>query len=561
MVNWKSKRVGDLLWFTNALVVVVLINLLVSKYFFRIDLTEEKRYSIKSQTRTILEELDDDVYIEVYLDGELNAAFTRFQKSILETLEEFRIYSDNKVHVSVIDPMLAVGEKARSEFMTDLAAKGIQPTNVVGKENGQRVEKIIFPGVVIAYGGMEKGVMLLKGNKAQKQEEEINQSIEGVEFELINAIYTLATNEPKRVGWVTGHGELDSMAAAGFQYHLREAYSLDNVTLTDRATLTNYNALIIAKPTKVFSVLEKYNLDQYIMQGGRVMFMVDKLEATMDSASREDYFAFPYPVNLDDQLFKYGARINLDLIQDNSAALYPVVVGESGGKPKFEMMRWPFFPLINHYADHPVTRNLDAVVTKFISSMDTVKAEGIKKTPLLFTSDYTRVMAAPVNVSANDLRTELKPEDFPSKSIPVSYLLEGSFTSLYKNRYLPAGVDQQAFNEKGIATKLIVIGDGDLARNDVNPRTGRPQPLGLDPFTNYTFANRDLLMNAVAFLTEENGLIQARNKQVKIRPLNRERVNAETVKWKVINVVLPLVLLVAYGLLRAYWRRKTFARF
>src|SRR5690349_1399083 len=285
MVNWKSRKLGDILWFANGLVLMILINLLVSKYFFRIDLTEEKRYSIKEQTRDILSNLDDDVYIEVFLEGELNASFKRFQKSINETLEEFRIYSNNKVHYAATDPSAAMGEKARSEFMADLAGKGIQPTNVIGKENGQRVEKIIFPGVVISYGGFEKGVMLLKGNKAQTPEEEINQSIEGIEFELANAIYTLTSSDTKQIGFVTGHGELDSASIVSFKHNLREAYSVSGVDLSAASDLKNYKALIIAKPTTAFSSVDKYNLDQYIMNGGSVLFLLDKLEATMDSAS------------------------------------------------------------------------------------------------------------------------------------------------------------------------------------------------------------------------------------------------------------------------------------
>jgi ABC-2 type transport system permease protein len=561
MVNWKSRKFGDVLAFLNVIVIVVLINLLASSNFLRIDLTEEKRYSIKDQTRDILKNLDDDVYVEVFLTGDLNAEFNRFQKAIAETLEEFRIYSSNKVKYKFTDPAVAVSEKARSEFMADLAGKGIQPTNVIDTKDGQRLEKIIFPGVTVSYDGIETGVMLLKGNKAGTPTEEINQSIEGVEYELAHAISKLVNDERKKVGFVSGHGELDSTSIASFKSDLLEEYDISTVDVSTTANLSSYNALIVAKPTRLFSELDKFHLDQYIIGGGKVLFLLDKLDATMDSASREDYFALPYNLGLDDQLFRYGVRINLDLIQDRTAGFYPVITGERGGKPEVKLMDWPFFPLLNHYAEHPITRNLDAVVTKFVSSVDTVKAEGIKKTPLLMTSQYSRTITAPVKVSVNDLRRNITDESFSSSFIPVAYLLEGRFTSLYKNRFLPEGADQKNFKETALPSKIIIIADGDIIRNDVNIRNGQLRPLGFDPATNYTFANRDFLLNCLAHLTSENGLIQARTKQVKIRPLDKQKIKSERLKWQIINLVLPLVLLVIYGISRSYWRKRKFARF
>jgi ABC-2 type transport system permease protein len=562
MVNLESKKLGELLMLANAIVVVVLINILSSDYFFRVDLTEEKRYSIKKSTKEVLEHLDDDVHIDVYLYGELNPAFERFRKSIQETLDEFRIYSDNKVHYTFIDPAAASSQQARAEFMNDLAARGIRPTNVIDTKNGERVEKIIFPGVIISYGGMEKGVMLLKGNRAQSQEVEINQSIEGVEYELINAIHRLTSEERKRIGFVRGHQELEGLSIAEFNNELLDAYDVFQVSLEKSKVLDDYDLLIVAKPKTRYSSLEKYNLDQYIMKGGRVLFLLDRMEANMDSITTQNYFAFPYELDLDDQLFKYGVRLNPDLVQDLTASLYPVVTGQSGGgKPKMELMDWPFFPLINRYADHPITRNIDAVITKFTSSLDTVKAAGIRKTPLLFTSQYSRTLTAPVPVSVNELREKLDKNQFTKSYMPVGYLLEGKFSSLFKNRFVPEGADQNSFKGDGADSKIIVIADGDLAANVVNPRTGQPQALGFDPFTNYTFANRDLLMNAVAFLVDDNGMISARNKEVKIRPLDKNKVKEERTKWQIINVALPVLVMMLYGIGRAYWRKRRFGKY
>jgi ABC-2 type transport system permease protein len=560
MVNWRSKRLGDFLWFGNAIVVVVLLNLLASNYFFRIDLTAENRYLIKDETKEILANLDDDVHVEVYLEGDMNAGFKRFQKAILETLREFEIYSDRKVHYTLANPAAAIGKKAQGEFMSELARRGIQPTNVIDTEGGQRKEKIIFPGVIVYYGGMESGVTLLKGNKAASPDEEINQSIEGIEFELISAIERLSKTERKKVGLVTGHGEIDSLDIASFNNELLQSFDVFKVDLSKPRTPVTYDALIIAKPRQPFQDVEKYKLDQYIMHGGKVMFLIDRLEASMENASREEYLSLPYNTNLDDQLFKYGVRINPDLIQDQSSAFYPIVTGQVNGKSKFQLMNWPFFPLINHYAEHPITRNLDATILRFVNSIDTVKASGIRKTPLLWTSQASRKLTAPVSVNVNDLR-KYDPKDFNQGSMMVGCLLEGKFTSLYKNRFPPEGVSKEDHVDDGKLTRLLVIADGDVVRNEINPRSGQPQALGFDPFTNYTFANRDLLMNAMMWLMEEDGLIQTRSKQVMIRPLNKEKVADEKTKWQLINLGLPLVLIAGYGFVRAYWRKRKYASF
>jgi len=559
MVKWmKSRRTGDLLLLANGLALIVLLNLLASFYFFRIDLTEEKRYTIQTQTKEILKNLDDAVFVEVFLEGEdLNPEFKRFQKTVRETLEEFRIHSNNRVQYTFTNPLQALNEKARNEFIAELNSKGISPRNVIETRDGQRKEKFVFPGALISYEGFETGVMLLKGNRAQS----INQSVEEVEYELVNAIHKLTNTNRKRVGLITGHGELDSLEFASFNNSLLEQYEVFKVSLARKAQITGYDLLIIAKPKQEFSQLDKYKLDQYLMHGGKILFLLDRLDADMNHASEEDYFAFPYNLDLDDQLFKYGVRINPDLIQDAVSGKYPIVVGGDRNRPQIMQLDWPFFPLVNQYADHPITRNLDASLLKFVSSIDTVKAVGVAKTPLLFSSQYSRKVTAPVKVGVNDLRKQMQDGNFNGGPISLAYLLEGEFTSLFKNRFAPQGADTVAAKESSTPTKIIVVADGDLARNDVNPRDGNPQQLGLDPFTQYTFANQDLLMNMVAYLVDENGLIKARNKEVRVRPLDKEKVRAERAFWQFLNLGLPLIVLIIFGIARSYWRRVKYSRF
>jgi len=558
-VKWmKSRRTGDLLLLANGLALIVLLNLLASFYFFRIDLTEEKRYTIQSQTKEILKNLDDAVFVEVFLEGEdLNPEFKRFQKTVRETLEEFRIHSNNRVQYTFTNPLQALNEKARNEFIAELNSKGISPRNVIETRDGQRKEKFVFPGALISYEGFETGVMLLKGNRAQS----INQSVEEVEYELANAIHKLTNTNRKRVGLVTGHGELDSLEFASFNNSLLDQYDVFKVSLARKSQITEYDLLIVAKPKQEFSQLDKYKLDQYLMLGGKILFLLDRLDADMSHASEENYFAFPYNLNLDDQLFKYGVRINQDLIQDAVSGKYPIVVGGDRNRPQIMQLDWPFFPLVNQYANHPITRNLDASLLKFVSSIDTVKAIGITKTPLLFSSQYSRKVTAPVKVGVNDLRKQMQGGSFNAGSIPLGYLLEGEFTSLFKNRFAPEGTDTLGRKESSVPTKMIVVADGDLVRNDVNPRDGNPQQLGLDPFSQYTFANQDLLMNMIAYLVDENGLIKARNKEVKVRPLDKEKVRVERAFWQFLNLGLPLIVLIIFGVIRSYWRKVKYSRF
>ncbi|MFZ5971951.1 MAG: gliding motility-associated ABC transporter substrate-binding protein GldG [Bacteroidota bacterium] len=561
MVNWQSKKLGDVLGLCNVLALLVLLNLVSSFYFFRIDLTEEKRYTIKAPTKEMLGRLDDEVYVEVFLAGDLNAGFTRLQKSVREILEEFRVYSANRVRYTFTNPTAARSQQAQAEFARDLAARGVQMLPVIENRDGERIEKVVFPGAIVSYGGMETGVMLFKGNRAQNAQEVLNQSVEGLEYELASAIARLSSEERKSVTLLTGHGEIDSLQIGSLRAALDEMYDVARVDISEVRQLPQTDVTILAKPVFTFSESDKLKLDQYLMRGGRLLLFIDRLDARMDSASRPDYFAFAYETGLEDQLFRYGLRVNPNLVQDAVAAKYPVVTGKVGNQPQIMQMDWPFFPLANGNPDHIITRNLDRSLARFASAIDTVKALGVKKTPLLFTSPYARSITAPVKVSVNDLRGKLDPSQFNAGPLPLAWLLEGTFTSLYRNRFLPAGAVQTDFLEQSVATKIIVVADGDFVKNDVNPRNGQVQQLGLDPFSGYTFANQDVVLNMVSYLADDGGLINTRSKEVKIRPLDRQKIREGKVYWQMLNIGLPLVALVVFGLVRAWYRRRKYARF
>lgn len=557
----KSKSIGDILTLLISITLLVLVNMVASRHFYRWDLTEENRYTINESTKEMLSGLDDQVYVEVFLAGDLNPDFKRLQKSIQETLTEFNIYSNNRVQFSFNDPSVAMDQKAKNEFIQQLVSKGITPTRLYDNEDGKETQKLIFPGAIISYSGRELGVTLLKSNQTASAIEKLNFSIEGLEYEIASTIAKLTEIERMKIGLVKGHGELDSLEVTGLQISLSESYLLEDTKLNDKDRLDKYNALIIAKPTTPFSEQDKYHLDQYVMNGGNVLFMIDKLEVNMDSISSPFNYAFPYDLNLDDMLFKYGVRINNTLVQDRVAGTETVVVGNIGDQPQLKPFRWPFYPIINQYSDHLTVKNLDAVLTKFASTIDTIKTAGILKTPIMFTSEYSRSLTAPVQVSLAHIGKELTPEKLNQKNLPIGYLLEGQFPSLFRNRFLPNGVNNKNRLDKGISSKIAIIADGDIAKNEVNPITGQPLELGYNSNTRNTFANKDLILNLVAYLTDGEGLISARAKEIKIRPLDNVKIEKDANFWKTLNLTLPVILLILFGISKSYLRRKKYSNF
>lgn len=560
MVN--NRRTENILKLLIGLVLVVILNQLVAKFPMRFDLTDEKRFSISKASESLLKNLDDVVYIEVYLDGELPSGFKRLKKSIKETLEEYSYYAGDNIEYKFIDPSIAKSTKARNEFYQSIAQKGIRPTNLAFNKDGNKTEKLIFPGAVVNYFGSEKAVMLLKGNQSASSEERLNQSIEGIEFELSNAIRILASDQRKSIGLIQGHGEPDSLNIAGLNNALLEKYDVFKVDLPNRNnSLDRFDAIIIGKPVYGFTEQEKYKIDQFIVQGGKALFFLDALHVNMDSASGEGTIALPYNLNLNDMLFKYGIRMNQNYVQDIVSGNYPIVAGNMGNQPQVRMLPWPFFPVINAFGDHPIVKNMDAITVKFVSNIDTVKAVGIKKTPLMFSSQYSRVVNPPVRVSFNDLRNDLNPEIFTSGPQAISYLLEGDFTSMYKNRILPKGVNKSTFKANGSTSGIVVVADGDMIRNEFSLKTGEPLELGVDPFSTTIYANKDFILNTLEYLLNDQGLITAKSKEIKIRPLDKVKVANEKLKWQLINILLPLILLVIYGIVRFYMRKRKYANF
>ncbi|QJX48177.1 gliding motility-associated ABC transporter substrate-binding protein GldG [Hymenobacter taeanensis] len=559
-----ARKRRDLTRFGLALLVLLLINFVGAIYFFRLDMTEEKRYTMSGATKTLLENLKQPVTVTVYLEGDFPPAFRRLQQSVRETLNEMQVYGGSNLHYVFVDPSAAGTEKARNEYYATLLKKGLRPTNLGANENGKRVEKIIFPWATVASGGKEQQVLLLRGNQAAPSDVRLNQSIEGLEYELASAIRRLSPGKRKRIGVLEGHGELNNAEAGDLIGSLQQYYDVFRVNLNQARPqdLKTLSAVIVAKPATAYSEPEKFKLDQFITQGGNALFFVDAMRVNLDSANRGGMLSFPLQLNLEDLLFKYGVRINPDLILDLNSGVIPMVTGLEGEKPKVEPMPWQFYPLINNFSQHPITRNLDAVYTKFVSSIDTVKAAGIRKTPLLFTSRYTRVLPSPVPVNLNDARLEPEQRLYKDQFKPVGYLLEGQFRSLYANRAQP-GTSQYLPETPPLArpSKVLVLSDGDFVRSELDPKTGRPYRLGFDRLANTEFANREMVLNAVDYMLDESGLISVRSKQITLRPLDKLRVVEERRRWQLLNLVAPLVLLGLFGIVRAWRRKRRYASF
>jgi ABC-2 type transport system permease protein len=553
-----KKRGIDIVEFLLMFGIVVLINIIVSQYFFRIDLTGDKRYTISNTSKEILKGLDDVVYVEVYLEGQFPSGFKRLQSSIREILDEFRVYGGNNIQYKFLDPGAEPDNERRSRIYNTLAQKGIQPTNLFAKEKDKKIEKLIFPGALVAYKEKEVPVMFLKGNKGAGPEEILNQSVEGLEFELITSIRQLTQKKRKSIAFVEGHGEFPQDRVSDISRTLTKFYDVYRVDLRQSKSLENYDALIIARPRTEYSEQEKFMVDQFIMNGGKALFYIDPIHIDMDSIGDNGTLATAYNTNLDDLLFKYGVRLNQNLIQDLNSGVYPMNVGHIGEKPQIQLVNWKYFPILNTYAKHPIVKNLDAIYSRFVSTIDTVKSEGIKKTPLVFTSAYTKILSVPFSIEYNQARLEVDPKDFNKGSLSVYYLLEGSFTSLYKNRPLP--VSGASFVEKGKPTKIIVCSDADIITNEVG-KSGRELPVGFDKFSGKLFGNKDLIVNSVDYLLDERGIIDIRSKEITLRPLDKVKVEEERSQWQIINLVLPVLLLLLFGVARYYLRKRKYENF
>lgn len=558
------------------LVALVLLNYVGSFFFARIDLTTEKRYTLAEPTLKLLDNLNDVVFVRVYLDGELPAGFRRLRDRTRETLDEFRARSGQQIEYEFIDPSNQPDEKSRKELYDQLVKKGVMPTNIQIKKGDGVEQKLIFPGAIVSFNEKEVPLQLLKSQMGASPEQMLNASLEEIEYELTNAIRKAGMVRSQSLAIIDGHGELSPRQIADFTMSLSEYYSVERVkingqlgTLTERTqtdsgviVLPKYKMVVVAKPDSTFAERDKFVLDQYAMYGGRILWLVEPVLCNMDSLQyAPSTLAIPLSVNLEDQLFRYGVRVNTDVIQDLRCASIPGPAGYVGDQLQWALQPWVFFPVVIPDSDHPIVRNLNGIKLEFAASLDTVTSAGVKKTVLLHTSQRSRVLTTPARVSLDVMVKEPNERQMNRANMPVAVLLEGSFTSLYKNRLLPelAQAKEVAFREKSRYTKMIVVSDGDVARNTFSP-DGMPLPAGFDKYSGQQYGNNKFILNAVNYLMDDEALTTVRSRNLEIRLLDRKRAEAESTGWQAINTALPIALVLLFGAIWAFIRKKRFAQ-
>lgn len=573
----QSAKQASIFQLAVGVIIILLINVIGAYLFTRFDLTAEKRFTLSEQTREMLQNLDDVVFIQVYLDGEFPAGFKRLRKETKEMLDQFRAYTSN-LEYEFINPSESEDQAERNAVYQRLVERGLNPTDLQVKTNEGSSQQIIFPGAIATYRGKEMPVELLISQMGVSPEEVLNNSIQNLEFNLANIIRRLTVINKPKVAFIEGHGELTLMRVADITVALQDYYQVERVridgqlsSLTEReetddgaiVVRNKFNTIIIAKPDSLFSEKDKFIIDQFIMRGGNVLWMVDPVYASMDSIQNSSTtVGIINDVNLADQLFHYGVRLNTNLVMDLNALPIPIQTGEMGGTPQYSFYPWFYFPLITPTVDHPIVKNLNAIKTEFIGSIDTVKVPGIKKTVLLTSSEFSRTVNTPALISLDILMAEPDKRMYRQQYIPVAILLEGNFNSLYDGRVPPEILerDEISFIGEGRPSRQIVIADGDIIKNGIRTTGERPvpYPLGYDIYTQQTFGNKALILNAVNYLAEEDGLISIRSRELKLRLLDRSKINQERVRWQVLNTVLPVVLIIVLAVIMLFIRKRKY---
>ena len=570
MKKSKQYKRQSILQLLIVIVAVILVNLLLSNFVWRIDLTKEKRFTVSTATKNLLNDLNDVAYVEIFLEGELPADYRRFQVALVDLLNEYRAYSDRQIEYDFTDPFAQGETQEANEYVKSLMEKGLEVRQVAQQSLKETTRKFLIPGAIIRYQGREIPVNFLQEQSMNEATDEVvTKGISTLEYNLSNALQKLFQGRKEKIAFIQGHGELDPIFMADFAGNLQaQQYDIELFDLPNRISLpVTYDVAIIAKPTQPFSEKDKFKIDQYIMGGGKVLWLIDGLQASLDSLMRSSGDALPtflteeYQLNLEDMLFQYGARVNDDLVQDLINAQIPLFAANA---QQPTLYNWPYYPIVYPAGDHPITKHLDPVLFQFASSVDTIQVPDVQKTVLLSSSAQSRVVLNPVRVSLAQATAQPMPEQYTKSNIPLGVLLEGEFKSIFRNRltdeFMTVYQDSLggSFKDKSVPTKMIVIGDGDFIKNDIT-RTGAPAKLGFYRFNpNFIFANKNFLFNSIDYLTDNYGLIATRTKEFKTRPLDRDALSENVFKWQLINLVLPIILIAIFAFTYNIIRRRKY---
>ena len=586
-INWKAifkpssvkadVKKSHILQLVLGLVIIIFLNVIGYFFFARIDLTQEKRYTLSESSKKLMSNLEDIVFIRCYLEGDIPSEYKKLRNETKEMLDQFRAYNPD-IEYEFVDPNGFENAKDKNEFYQRLFEKGFSPLLTTSTNNNSQVQQYIFPYLEITYKGRTTIVPLISSKNGFSSDGIVNASIENLEYNLYTAIRSVATQQRGKVAFLYGHGEWQVENIWDFISSLNEYYTVDSISINEKLNAltervydsvnpnlvkikNKFDCLVIAKPTSIFSYKDLYLIDQYIMHGGKVLWLVDPLLVSMDSLQTQaNTFAISNFTGVDDILFRYGVKLNTNLVTDMQCAKIPIVTGQyQNNTPQMTYYPWNFFPEISPNSNHIISDKISPVKMEFASSIDTTNSPA-KKTVLLSSSNRTRVLNSPVNVSLQMLKQKQDASLFNSGAKDVAILLEGEFTSAFKNRLTPEMElnSQMAYKDFSDTTAMIVIADGDVVRNDF--MNGQLLPLGYDKYTRKMYGNKEFLVNCVNYLCGDEDLIPLRSREVIMRNLDLAKVEREKTAWQIVNVALPIVVIVLFGVLLAVLRKKTFTK-
>lgn len=543
---------------------VLFLNVLSNSFFHRFDLTKDKRYTLSPTSLNIIKQAQNPLSIKIYLQGDLPAEFKRLQKETQDLLEEFQARNKNIIF-EFVNPLENQDESM--DNIKELYRKGLTPINITVDDKGKQSQVMVFPWAIAVYNNKEVNIPLLKNRMGASTTEKVIGSVQHLEFSIADAINKITKERLKKVAVIKGNGELQDVLIAKFLLQVRESYRIGPFTLDSVAknpigsleALEKYDLAIIAKPTETFTDEEKQVLDQFIVNGGKTLWLIDQVTMEMDSLYNTSgaTLAYPRDLNLNDMFFKYGFRINPDLVKDEQGSPIKLATGEQGSATQYQQFNWKFAPLVYPNSQHPIVKNLGGIKFDFANPIDTLK-NGIKKTVLLQSSQYSKKIGSPVEVNLNMVSEETTPADYLNKgNIPLSVLLEGQFHSMFENRVLP--FDQKSFINKGKASKMIVISDGDLVRNQLD-KNFQPVELGYDQRSGNLYDNKDFMMNCINYLLDDNGLINIRSRDLDLPLLDKEKVYKRYTITQFITIGLPILFLMLFGVVFTFVRKRKYAK-
>ncbi|WP_310377677.1 gliding motility-associated ABC transporter substrate-binding protein GldG [Flavobacterium sp.] len=561
MVPIKKSNLKTLL---ITIIILLIINGLGNQFFHRFDLTKDKRYTLSTTSLNIIKQIENPLSIKIYLEGDLPAEFKRLQSETRDLLEEFQAFNKNIIF-EFINPL--ENEDQSMDHIKELYRKGLTPINITVDDKGKQSQAMTFPWAIAVYNNKEVTIPLLKNRMGASTTDKVIGSVQHLEYSITDAINKITRSKQKKVAIIKGNGELKEAFIAKFLLQTRESYHIGPFTLDSVArnptgsleVLQQYDLAIIAKPTETFTDAEKQVLDQFIINGGKTLWLIDQVNMEMDSLYNASgaTLAFPRDLNLNDMFFKYGFRINPDLVKDEQGSPIKLATGEQGSATQFQEFNWKFAPQVYPESQHPIVKSLGGIKFDFANPIDTLK-NGIKKTVLLQSSQYSKNTGTPTEVNLNMVVEETSANDYLNKgNIPLSILLEGNFKSVFENRVLP--FDQKTFMTNGKLTKMIVISDGDLIRNQLD-KNGQPVELGYDQRSGNLYDNKDFLMNCVNYLLDDNGLINIRSKDLDLPLLDKEKVYEKYTTIQFITIGLPILILLIFGIAFAYFRKRKYSK-